>query len=617
MGSLIFLLVVIARQVRLQSTALGNGQYEKTIEELESAKEMKDWYLDELQASKEKSSKLLEQAHARLGHLDDQIARQKKEIELLQKAIAALESFQGEEEEAKEKLQRKLAIRKEQLEEAEAELEELRKEIAHQPRSYSIVPYQGSHGTFRRPIYLECIEDRIVLQPEGITFQEEDFLAAFHPEAPMKAAMRAVRHYLHRNGIVEAKTQPYPLLLVRPSGIKMYYKARAALGSLGTDFGYELIEEDWPLDYPAEDEELRKQVLAKVEDARRRTRALAHAAPSLFEEKPKSKPVYGVAANGTPVLLEGETSKGGRDNPPGRSSRDSLSFSNQKEEVTSDAGRSSAQASRPQPPMIGSTHPRQPFSDSGRELGGVHSGTVHAESSRDSRGPQGETPDLFGPTEGETLPRYSGVPPASRNDGVPSASADVSRSPYPNDSSGSAFPDSPEGQLHAGDPGMGQGLPSNFQTNANPETLADTSGCAPDMSPHQPPSLPTPTFQDDQRNVTPLASSQGTNWGLPGYSSGAFGISRPILLHCTAEQLILLEQPGTKEEKRFALDSSTRSAVQELVPALWNCMESWGMAGQGMYWKPLLKVSVAPGGEPHFQQIKQLLHESGINVERR
>jgi hypothetical protein len=104
---------------------------------------------------------------------------------------------------------------------------------------------------------------------------------------------------------------------------------------------------------------------------------------------------------------------------------------------------------------------------------------------------------------------------------------------------------------------------------------------------------------------------------LPGYSSGAFGISRPILLHCTAEQLILLEQPGTKEEKRFALDSSTHSAVQELVPALWNCMESWGMAGQGMYWKPLLKVSVAPGGEPHFQQIKQLLHESGINVERR
>src|SRR5204863_442504 len=47
--------------------------------------------------------------------------------------------------------------------------------------------------------------------------------------------------------------EPYVLLLVRPSGCLNYYVARGFLASLGSNFGYELIEEDWKLSIPKAD----------------------------------------------------------------------------------------------------------------------------------------------------------------------------------------------------------------------------------------------------------------------------------------------------------------------------------------------------------------------------
>ncbi len=41
--------------------------------------------------------------------------------------------------------------------------------------AYSVVPYLGTNGTRRRPIFIECLADRIVLQPEGIELAAEDF----------------------------------------------------------------------------------------------------------------------------------------------------------------------------------------------------------------------------------------------------------------------------------------------------------------------------------------------------------------------------------------------------------------------------------------------------------
>jgi hypothetical protein len=46
-------------------------------------------------------------------------------------------------------------------------------------------------------------------------------------------------------------------------------------------------------------------------------------------------------------------------------------------------------------------------------------------------------------------------------------------------------------------------------------------------------------------------------------------------------------------------------------------MESWGIAADNGYWKPVLRVSVGPGGDARFEELRMLLDRSGLVVERR
>ena len=64
--------------------------------------------------------------------------------------------------------------------------------------------------------------------------------------------------YLLRQGQFdqEKSGEPYPLLLVRPSGIGAYCAARAAMKSWESEFGYELIDDDWQLAFDEPDEQL-------------------------------------------------------------------------------------------------------------------------------------------------------------------------------------------------------------------------------------------------------------------------------------------------------------------------------------------------------------------------
>ncbi len=91
--------------------------------------------------------------------------------------------------------------------------------------TYAVVPYLGKNGTRRRPIYIECRGDGVIIQPEGIRLTEEDFQGPMGPGNPLAAALRAAREHLAAQqktsgGPIE---EPYPLLLVRPDGIAAYY----------------------------------------------------------------------------------------------------------------------------------------------------------------------------------------------------------------------------------------------------------------------------------------------------------------------------------------------------------------------------------------------------------
>ena len=138
---------------------------------------------------------------------------------------------------------------------AERQVAEAKAKAEGKKRSFAIVPYEGPNSTHRRPIYIECRDDAVVLQPEGIVLGVHDFEGPMGPSNPLAMALRAEREYLlsQKGFDPQRDGEPYPLLLVRPDGIVAYYAARAAMKSWGPEFGYEFIEADWKLAYQPPD----------------------------------------------------------------------------------------------------------------------------------------------------------------------------------------------------------------------------------------------------------------------------------------------------------------------------------------------------------------------------
>jgi hypothetical protein len=63
------------------------------------------------------------------------------------------------------------------------------------------------------------------------------------------------------------------------------------------------------------------------------------------------------------------------------------------------------------------------------------------------------------------------------------------------------------------------------------------------------------------------------------------------------------------------LDGPLEGSIDTLVGHLWQHMKGWGMAGPQAYWKPLLSVHVADGGEDRFAELSALMQRSGVDVE--
>jgi hypothetical protein len=46
-------------------------------------------------------------------------------------------------------------------------------------------------------------------------------------------------------------------------------------------------------------------------------------------------------------------------------------------------------------------------------------------------------------------------------------------------------------------------------------------------------------------------------------------------------------------------------------------IDTWGMAARGTYWQPEMLVTVQPGAESRFEELKSVMHNSGVRIRRR
>ncbi len=622
-----------------------------SFEELINEKESVDWFIDELMTTRARIESSFSEQRSRLATAEAALARLRSDLETSKRK---LETLQGESVAKKDEtavdLQDHINALDGEITSLEQEIEKLRENSKDARRSYAIVPYQGKKGTYRRPIYIECAASGVYLQPEGIRFDDSDFLIADYPGNPFDSALRAAsRHYLETTGGKTAsgeKIEAYPLLIVRPGGSKYFYAAVAALASWGDLYGYEFVAEDQKLEYPESDPTLKRLVVEQANLSRNRlslqlSQAVAARRAVLREQgfgssegrgAGSERNFIGGGGSGTSDLQArlGSNARIGAANPAAARVRVS-----DKE--------TSAATSQPRASSQGTSSVGNVAQSSGRDS-----------QFRNVAAPDGrrETGADFGAAFDRAL--------ASRNysDAVIDAQK-VALSTRSENASGAVGTYDESSDASSETLGMGRGEESGrgaaqngSQTRcASNAAATEVEGSAPgflaNMIAAGEPSEKAPNIdarktlgntayardadgesgvgelaknrsRDSDENRVASTSTEPRAIRLSQETPVASGIERAVFARCESDAIVFPKQPGMKKSISIALNSSLSASEreQELLDAFTFCVKSWGLAGRNAYWAPYVKAEVAEGGEERFDELSAFCKIQGLAIVR-
>lgn len=661
MGALLVLLHAFARHGEDEIAAT---QSKLSDTELQAQREELQWRIDQLKQARDKTEAQLAAERLKLSHVEDHERRLRQKFDELQIAAKEMERQSSAIDRDARQAEAELAAAKEAVRDAQARLKEAREKAAEVEPTYSVVPYEGAHATSRRPVYIECRAQSIVLQPEGIELSSEDFAGFLGPGNPLASALRGAREYFARQGATKEGAEPYPLLLVRPDGIEAYYAARAALSSWGSDFGYELVGGDWKLKFPDADPqlaELTRQIVAEARE--RQAEYLATAAPSRNRNRPK----YHARSQGGFVQERGSGGGGGGEG--GYGGWDSLGSnwgqgkSRRGDGLGDGNGRGGSQGNDTAGGQLAGAGNG---SGTGREPGG--SGAPGGDSLLGSgagngtpRGGQGSgAVDRYGqpldgsPANGELSPENAPYTAADGRGGMAAGERAAGGGPGKSDgksggwssrggqpgeaidegtgensdqwlasnSSGQAGQRGSRSGAAGGSAsgakgaaGVAQGQSSSGQSSpfsAGGGTAGEPSGQAPPLG-----APPLNVHSPQGKKVNSMAQARGRDWGLPNAEPHAVAANRPLLVECHNDRLVIPAADRSEPAKEIRLGANTQDSMDELVAGVWKHIEGWGLAGRGMYWKPELVMEVKPGAADRYAEIKGLLADSGLEVRER
>jgi hypothetical protein len=193
------------------------------------------WQIETLEKSFAETSGQLRNDRLALSNLENAIRKLQEKIAQIDAVALELERASSLTQDQQAAGRADLNRLKQRAAELSADLQRARHEAANRPQSYAIIPYEGHNKTRRRPVFIECTADAVILQPEGIRLNPSDFEEPLGPGNPLAAALRASREYLVgvRRAANLPDEEPYPLIIVRPSGIAAYYGVRASRSSGG------------------------------------------------------------------------------------------------------------------------------------------------------------------------------------------------------------------------------------------------------------------------------------------------------------------------------------------------------------------------------------------------
>jgi hypothetical protein len=114
--------------------------------------------------------------------------------------------------------------------------------------------------------------------------------------------------------------------------------------------------------------------------------------------------------------------------------------------------------------------------------------------------------------------------------------------------------------------------------------------------------------------------TRGKDWAIRNPDPGAVPIRRTIQVIVRRDRLAILpESDGSAAAatggREIPLSGPTDRLVEEFVSAVQTHVDEWGMAGQGLYWRPVLELKVGPDGGKRADDLVRLLNNSGLELQ--
>ncbi len=648
--ALLVFLVLFSRASRQQGeTAEQVRAREQHVAELTVVRDSLAWRLDQVKTIRVKTADDLAQARLQLAGIEEHVRTLTDDLNNLEREAVALaaadSSMQVDDDE--------LASLEERLKSARESLDEKRRDLETRPAKYAVIAYEGPSGTHRRPLYIECSIEGVYLQPEGIRLTPSDFEGPSGPGNPLASALRAAREHIANTtpGGAEEAVQPYPLLLVRPSGVMAYYAARDAIQSWGSDFGYQLIDEDWTLEFPPRDPALAEVEKRAVEESRERLAWLMSrrsAKPSRPTTQYRASTTRGgVVSNEGPSVLgdqsqwdwsrqqaaqgiTGGDGGGGFGGGNGEGVGNGTGFGQGVATGAVAAGASGGLAND-----AGTSDPQGGLGDRygtttqapARPFGGAGSGSVFGTqasatgsrfaSSSGAPGMNGSQGDGgvagAGGRGGQATGGQPGSADGSPGDGPAGATAGGGTAPC-----GSALAGQP-----AGGPGGGaEGQPGQSAGGASSSIASGAGGNAGTGGPQLPGMLqaggaaggPGGSSLSAGASTGSMAGARGKNWASLATADRPIPLTRPIHIECSFDELRVYDDSQRSVVNRIQIGPDTAEAIDPLVKAVHTRVAGWGLAGDRMYWNPQLVLSETADGRSRREDIERLLADSGLET---
>ena len=613
-GALVLLLVINVTNSR--ASARNQVQSELT-EAIEEAKERSDYLVsisEELQARRQQVGKQIELRRSELARAEDHIERLEKDLLEAQARLEKLEDMQ-ESSELKANDPARIQELKDQIEAQKLRLAEAIAERKDQTPAFSIIPYEGANRTTRRPVYLECTAQGVVIQPEGVLVSIEDLGPPHGPGNPLDAALRVLRNaYQSRDAIYGITIPPYPLLLVRPEGIASYALARSAMSGWDDQFGYELIDAQMELAFPDGIPELKTDLVRALGVAKDRQRALVAALPAKYSRNPfatKTEETWDSidadlarGANRSELIARG--SQVGKDSGIEQDRRwemieqlpasslgrsDSNGFSSGlmpagKELVSGGSGvGSTVEAETSTAQGDGSRGDR-----SGSEGTGSEGTGSEGTGSEGTQGGGSQVEGSMSPTSGGA--RSSSNRFSASSSGSSGGSASLEQSPEDEQMQRAM-------QEQAIKQQAGESLPGSRASSASSasagESKKKTSGADSDLK--------------------PISLTAGKDWATSRMDNRSTPVSRPIRIIVLQDRwLMCSEGQDWKYDAEISLEQGPQAASAELQESIRDRVESWGLSLPGGYWVPSLSVQAAADAEQSLLRMQRLLEGSGVII---